>query len=77
MKVLGHDVQDLGARQVHACSHVYACAFVHEWSACVYTWQEWRSFTNERVVGRESKGFLDGDLIESFLDLRRDKMEEV
>jgi S-adenosylmethionine synthetase len=32
---------------------------------------------NERTPGRESKGFLDGDLIESFLDLRRDKMEEV
>jgi len=39
---------------------------------------EWRSFQNERVpTGRESKSFLDGDLIESFLDLRREKMEEV
>ena len=32
---------------------------------------------SERTQGRESKGFLDGDLIEAFLDLRRDKMEEV
>lgn len=40
--------------------------------------EDWRSFVNERVPhGRESKGFLDGDLIESFLELRRDKMEEV
>eukprot|EP00281_Chroomonas_sp_CCMP1168_P025534 CAMPEP_0206228886 /NCGR_PEP_ID=MMETSP0047_2-20121206/9404_1 /ASSEMBLY_ACC=CAM_ASM_000192 /TAXON_ID=195065 /ORGANISM="Chroomonas mesostigmatica_cf, Strain CCMP1168" /LENGTH=1100 /DNA_ID=CAMNT_0053652151 /DNA_START=70 /DNA_END=3372 /DNA_ORIENTATION=+ len=40
--------------------------------------EDWRSFQNERVTtGRPSKGFLDGDLIESFLDLRRDKMEEV
>jgi DNA damage-binding protein 1 len=40
--------------------------------------EHWRSFVNERTPGgRESKGFLDGDLIESFLDLRRDKMEEV
>mmetsp|Transcript_28073 Transcript_28073/g.43830 ORF Transcript_28073/g.43830 Transcript_28073/m.43830 type:complete len:992 (-) Transcript_28073:1819-4794(-) len=40
--------------------------------------EDWRSFQNERVpYGRDSKGFIDGDLIESFLDLRRDKMEDV
>ncbi|KAJ1492464.1 Cleavage/polyadenylation specificity factor, A subunit, partial [Baffinella frigidus] len=39
--------------------------------------EDWRSFQNERVpLGRESKGFIDGDLIESFLDLRRDTMEQ-
>lgn len=30
--------------------------------------EDWRSFQSERVVaGRPSKGFLDGDLIESYL----------
>ena len=29
------------------------------------------------VLGRESRGFIDGDLIELFLDLPRPKMEEV
>uniref|UniRef100_A0A061SBD9 DNA damage-binding protein 1 n=1 Tax=Tetraselmis sp. GSL018 TaxID=582737 RepID=A0A061SBD9_9CHLO len=42
---------------------------------------EWRSFENERKVGSghpdEQRCFVDGDLIEQFLDLRRDKMEEV
>eukprot|EP00743_Colponemidia_sp_Colp-15_P005247 GILK01005646.1.p1 GENE.GILK01005646.1~~GILK01005646.1.p1 ORF type:complete len:1143 (+),score=205.41 GILK01005646.1:93-3431(+) len=37
---------------------------------------EWRSFHNERKTG-EARGFLDGDLIESFLDLNREKMDEV
>ena len=40
--------------------------------------KDWRSFVNERNPGgRPSKGFLDGDLIEAFLDLSREKMEEV
>jgi len=38
--------------------------------------QQWRSFCNERVT-EEALGFIDGDLIESFLDLKRDKMEQV
>ena len=29
------------------------------------------------ALGRESRGFIDGDLIELFLDLPRPKMEEV
>lgn len=36
----------------------------------------WRSFTNERVTTAH-KGFIDGDLIECFLDLPRDKMSSV
>lgn len=36
----------------------------------------WRSFHSERAC-EASFGFIDGDLIESFLDLSRDKMEEV
>jgi DNA damage-binding protein 1 len=36
---------------------------------------DWRSFTNERKTVA-SHSFLDGDLIEQFLDLRRDKMDE-
>ncbi|CAH3044667.1 unnamed protein product [Porites lobata] len=36
----------------------------------------WRAFSNERKT-EPSVGFVDGDLIESFLDLPRSKMEEV
>ncbi|KAK5837630.1 DNA damage-binding protein 1a [Gossypium arboreum] len=38
--------------------------------------EQWRSFNNEKRTA-EAKNFLDGDLIESFLDLSRGKMEEV
>lgn len=37
---------------------------------------EWRSFCNDRRTS-EASAFIDGDLIESFLDLPKDKMEEV
>eukprot|EP00871_Galdieria_phlegrea_P002229 jgi/Galph1/3006/GphlegSOOS_G1662.1 len=37
---------------------------------------DWRRFTSDRRVG-DSKNYLDGDLIERFLDLSRDKMELV
>jgi hypothetical protein len=37
---------------------------------------EWRSFHNERKT-QECRGFIDGDLVEMFLDLPRPKMEEV
>jgi DNA damage-binding protein 1 len=36
----------------------------------------WRSFSTERKT-EASFGFIDGDLIESFLDLSREKMQEV
>lgn len=36
----------------------------------------WRSFHTERKT-EPSTGFIDGDLIESFLDLSQDKMLEV
>ena len=36
----------------------------------------WRSFATERKV-EPSEGFIDGDLIESFLDLSTEKMREV
>lgn len=36
----------------------------------------WRSFSTERKT-EQPMGFIDGDLIESFLDLSRDKMQEV
>jgi DNA damage-binding protein 1 len=40
---------------------------------------QWRCFCNERkqLASTEARNFLDGDLIEMFLDLKRDKMEEV
>ncbi|KAE8726043.1 DNA damage-binding protein 1 [Hibiscus syriacus] len=38
--------------------------------------EQWRSFNNEKRTA-EAKIFLDGDLIESFLDLSRGKMEEI
>ena len=36
----------------------------------------WRSFNTEKKT-EPCIGFIDGDLIESFLDLSRDKMQEV
>ncbi|KAI0234301.1 DNA damage-binding protein 1 [Lamellibrachia satsuma] len=36
----------------------------------------WRSFHNERKT-EPAAGFIDGDLIESYLDLSRDKMQDV
>jgi len=36
----------------------------------------WRAFKNDKRV-RPSRGFIDGDLVESFLDLSRHKMKEV
>ncbi|CAN6454564.1 unnamed protein product [Victoria cruziana] len=38
--------------------------------------EQWRSFCNEKKVS-EARNFLDGDLIESFLDLNRNRMEEI
>uniref|UniRef100_A0A0D3GBK3 DNA damage-binding protein 1 n=1 Tax=Oryza barthii TaxID=65489 RepID=A0A0D3GBK3_9ORYZ len=38
--------------------------------------EQWRSFHNDKKTS-EARNFLDGDLIESFLDLSRNKMEEV
>lgn len=29
----------------------------------------WRAFTNDRKKGLRSKGFIDGDFVEGFLDL--------
>lgn len=37
---------------------------------------QWRSFCNEKKTS-DTKNFLDGDLIESFLDLSRGKMDEI
>ena len=36
----------------------------------------WRSFHTDRKT-EPAFGFIDGDLIESFLDLTRDKMQEI
>ncbi|XP_050221597.1 DNA damage-binding protein 1 [Mercurialis annua] len=38
--------------------------------------EQWRSFNNEKKTS-EAKNFLDGDLIESFLDLSRNRMDEI
>uniref|UniRef100_A0A2P2KL79 Uncharacterized protein MANES_06G061000 n=3 Tax=Rhizophora mucronata TaxID=61149 RepID=A0A2P2KL79_RHIMU len=38
--------------------------------------EQWRSFNNEKKTA-EAKNFLDGDLIESFLDLSRGRMDEI
>ena len=37
----------------------------------------WRSFSSERVTNGACRGFIDGDLIEQFLDLKRGAMERV
>jgi DNA damage-binding protein 1 len=38
--------------------------------------EQWRSFNNEKKTVY-ARNFLDGDLIESFLDLNRSKMDEI
>lgn len=38
--------------------------------------EQWRSFNNEKKTV-DARNFLDGDLIESFLDLNRSKMDEI
>jgi DNA damage-binding protein 1 len=38
--------------------------------------EHWRSFNNEKKTV-DARNFLDGDLIESFLDLNRSKMDEI
>lgn len=38
--------------------------------------EQWRSFSNEKYT-RDAKKFIDGDLIESFLKLNRNQMEEI
>ncbi|THU68691.1 hypothetical protein C4D60_Mb08t06530 [Musa balbisiana] len=38
--------------------------------------EQWRSFNNEKKTV-DSRNFLDGDLIESFLDLSRSRMDEI
>ncbi|KAL0363617.1 UNVERIFIED_CONTAM: DNA damage-binding protein 1 [Sesamum calycinum] len=38
--------------------------------------EQWRSFYNEKKTV-DARNFLDGDLIESFLDLSRNRMEEI
>ncbi|GAV76408.1 CPSF_A domain-containing protein/MMS1_N domain-containing protein [Cephalotus follicularis] len=38
--------------------------------------EQWRSFNNEKKTV-EARNFLDGDLIESFLDLSRSRMDEI
>ena len=48
------------------------CVTFLDWIMCT-----WRQFNTERKVAQDCKGFIDGDLIESFLDLGRDKMQEV
>lgn len=41
-----------------------------------FSHEEWRSFTNGRRTSPSSK-FIDGDLVESYLDMPRNKQEEV
>jgi len=39
--------------------------------------EQWRSFANEYKQSDQAQNFIDGDLIEAFLDLKRERMEEV
>jgi DNA damage-binding protein 1 len=39
-------------------------------------YEQWQSFSDERKTN-DAKNFLDGDSIESFLDLNRNRMEEI
>ena len=40
------------------------------------SWAAWRAFGNERRTA-DAHNFIDGDLIESFLDLKPERMREV
>ncbi|GBG61192.1 hypothetical protein CBR_g19725 [Chara braunii] len=60
-------------------------AFLHKLQKCLtkvikgvggFSHDQWRSFCNERRT-TDAKNFLDGDLIEAFLDLKRHRMDEV
>lgn len=51
--------------------YVYVSARAFPLTLCT-----WRSFHTERKT-EQATGFIDGDLIESFLDLGRAKMQEV
>ncbi len=54
---------------LHLSTLIYLCYFL-------WLLSTWRCFSNERRT-EPAIGFVDGDLIESFLDLPRSKMEEV
>ncbi|CAM8960716.1 unnamed protein product [Rhodiola kirilowii] len=38
--------------------------------------EQWRSFSSDKKTA-DARGFLDGDLIESFLDLNRSRMDDI
>lgn len=63
------------------CLEQLLCApVVRGWCYSVWIWLldggTWRSFHTERKT-EPATGFIDGDLIESFLDISRPKMQEV
>lgn len=63
------------------CLGQLLCApIVRGWCYSMWIWLldggTWRSFHTERKT-EPATGFIDGDLIESFLDISRPKMQEV
>lgn len=38
---------------------------------------DWRAFRDQRVHGRPCSNFIDGDLVEQYLDLRQDQMQTI
>ena len=38
---------------------------------------DWRAFRDQRIHGRPSSNFIDGDLVEQYLDLRQEQMQIV
>lgn len=38
---------------------------------------DWRAFRDQRIQGRPCSNFIDGDLVEQYLDLRKDQMQRV
>ena len=67
------------------CNHIEALQVQFNISKVIlgvggFTHQQWRAFKSERRPlnkSSESRGFIDGDLIQLFLNLSRDKMEQV
>lgn len=54
----------------------FICVDINALALSSLTLSTWRSFNTERKT-EQATGFIDGDLIESFLDLGRAKMQEV
>lgn len=80
IRLLSHYSEYLLTRPEVKCALLYrrCCPQAKQLPCIDFPWLRctWRSFHTERKT-EQATGFIDGDLIESFLDLGRAKMQEV